>query len=105
MFHDYQWVVIHDITKSINQSLQADMGILDIAKAFDKVSHRKLSRKMAYYGIQGATLDWVTDFLHGRSQQVVIDGETSESAEVTSGVPQWASVLTDSRFTPIPFPP
>ena len=64
------------------------MGILDFVKAFDKVSNRRLRRKMVYYCIQGTTLNWVTDFLHGRNQQVVIDGETSEPAEVTSGVPQ-----------------
>ena len=77
-----------DIVRSMNQSHQVDMAILDFAKAFDKVSHQRLSRKMAYYGIQGTTLYWVMDFLHGRNQQVVIDGETSSPAEVTSGVPQ-----------------
>ena len=42
-----------DIVRSMNQSHQVDMVILDFAKAFDKVSHQRLSRKMAYYGIQG----------------------------------------------------
>ena len=70
---------------------------MDFAKAFDKVLHRRLSRKMAYYGIQGATLDWVTDYLHGLKQQVVIDGETSEPAEVTCGVSQ-ETVLGPTLF-------
>ena len=74
-----------------------DMAILDFAKAFDKVSHQRLSRKMAYYGIQGTTLYWVMDFLHGRNQQVVIDSETSSPAEVTSGVPQ-GTVLGPTLF-------
>ena len=63
------------------------MGILDFAKAFDKVSHQRLTLKMSYYGIGNGTLNWITKFLRGHQQQVVVDGETSEPAEVTSGVP------------------
>ena len=37
------------------------------------------------------------DFLHGRNQQVIIDGETSSPAEVTSGVPQ-GTVLGPTLF-------
>ena len=54
-----------DIVRSMNQNHQVDMAILDFMKAFDKVSHQRLSRKMAYYGIQGTTLYWVIDFFHG----------------------------------------
>ena len=61
-----------DIVRSMNQSHQVDMAILDFPKAFDKVSHQRLCRKMAYYGIHGTTLHWVMDFLHGRNQQVVM---------------------------------
>lgn len=44
-----------DIAKYLNQSSQADMGILDFFKAFDKVPHIRLSQKLNYYGIKGST--------------------------------------------------
>ena len=82
-------ITTDDIVRSMNQSHQVYMAIFGLReKAFDKVSHQRLSRIMASYGIQGTTLYWVMNFLHGRNQQVVIDGETSSPAEITSRVPQ-----------------
>jgi hypothetical protein len=81
----------------MNQGHQVDMAILDFAKAFDKVPHRRLSEKLDYYGIQDDTLSWINTFLCGRLQQVVIDGETSKLTSVTSGVPQ-GTVLGPTLF-------
>jgi len=85
-----------DITNLMNQGLQVDMAILDFAKAFDKVPHRRLAEKLSYFGIR-YTLSWVNAFLHGRQQQVVIDGESSRLSNVTSGVPQ-GTVLGPTLF-------
>ena len=61
---------------------------MDFSKAFDKVTHKRLNYKLNWYGIRGDTLEWITDFLSSRSQRVVLDGATSDSAPVLSGVPQ-----------------
>jgi hypothetical protein len=55
-----------------------DLIIMDFAKAFDKVSHRRLLYKLEYYGIQTHTLSWIQAFLTHRTQTVVIDGVTSK---------------------------
>ena len=67
---------------------QIDVGVLDFAKAFDKVPHIRLMSKLRLYGIHGEVAAWISSFLSQRSQQVVVDGCTSDSADVKSGVPQ-----------------
>ena len=61
---------------------------MDFSKAFDKVPHKRLNYKLNWYGIRGDTLEWITDFFCSRSQRVVLDGATSDSAPVLSGMPQ-----------------
>jgi ribonuclease P/MRP protein subunit RPP40 len=81
-------LVINDFGKALNNAQQLDTILLDFSKAFDKVNHRKLCLKLDHYGIRGKLLDWFKDFLVDRTQQVVINGESSPKAKVTSGVPQ-----------------
>jgi hypothetical protein len=70
---------------------------LDIRKAFDKVWHKGLLHKLTLCGIRGNLLSWFEDYLIGRQQRVIINGQRSEWASVNAGVPQ-GSVLGPLLF-------
>lgn len=79
---------IDNIIQILETSDNADVIYLDFAKAFDKVDHTILLMKIEKLGIKGKIKAWIKNFLSDRTQQVVVDGETSKSAPVISGVPQ-----------------
>ena len=78
----------HELAHARDGRIQTDLVIMDFVKAFDKVSHRHLAAKLDFYGIRGPTKEWIVGFLSNRSQQVVVEGQHSSKAPVTSGVPQ-----------------
>lgn len=78
----------NDLAKSLDNRTQTDLLIMDFSKAFDKVPHKRLISKLSWLGITGPTLSWISDFLHDRTQRVLLEGETSTPRPVTSGVPQ-----------------
>ena len=81
-------ITLDDFFTAYDNYTQTDVGVLDFSRAFDTVPHERLLGKLAHYGIQGQTNDWIRAFLTGRQMQVVVDGEQSGSAPVLSGVPQ-----------------
>ena len=59
---------------------------LDLSKAFDKVPHIPLLSKLTHLNVPKTLFDWFHNYLCQTLQNVVVNGESSASNYVISGV-------------------
>ena len=71
-----------------NTLSHVEIVFLDLAKAFDKVDHSVLTRKLWQWGFRGELFAVLKDYLRNRRQRVKLNGVLSDCLNVTSGVPQ-----------------
>lgn len=78
----------HFAVNTVESGSQLDVAYLDFQKAFDRISHNLLVKKLGKIGVHSSLLDWIHSYLTQRSQYVKIDQPRSSSFPVISGVPQ-----------------
>ena len=90
--------IYHHICQTFDSNQYSCMVFLDVSKAFDRVWHKGLIFKLKQNGIDGDLLEWISNYLSGRKQKVVIRNTSSSlKMRVEARVPK-GSVLGPLLF-------
>lgn len=85
------------LMETIDRRLQADVIYTDFSKAFDRLDHTILLRKLQYFGFSDNLISFFDSYLNHRKQFVTYGGVRSADYLATSGVPQ-GSILGPLLF-------
>ncbi|CAG9134857.1 unnamed protein product [Plutella xylostella] len=76
------------ITEQMDSGNQVVAVYTDYSKAFDRIDHKLLIKKLRNVGVRGNLLKWFVSYVQNRSQAVVLNGFSSSWMSIPSGVPQ-----------------
>ncbi|KAG0437822.1 hypothetical protein HPB47_017273 [Ixodes persulcatus] len=87
----------HDLSSALDSSKEADVLSIDFSKAFGSVNHDHILTKLLGFGISGATLKWVSNFLVyfnkcASSDQVLVPCDASACVSVNASDCQGGTV-------------
>ena len=81
-----------DLFKEINLGRTTLAAFIDLKKAFDTVDCEILLKKLHKAGVRNSAYNWCVSYMSDRSQKTLANNMTSDSLNITCGVPQ-GSVL------------
>ncbi|KAG7305587.1 hypothetical protein JYU34_009672 [Plutella xylostella] len=76
------------VLDAMDKGHQVDAVYTDYSKAFDKICHNTLIKKLELFGVHGDLLRWLESYLRDRTQAVAVKGYVSSFVPITSGIPQ-----------------
>ena len=80
------------VGKSLDSSIQVDVIYTDFEKAFDRVDHSILIKKLFHYGFSNSLVDFFKSYLSDRKQYVSCGLHCSSEYHASSGVPQGSNL-------------
>lgn len=83
---------VHYSLNGLNAASRVDVLYLDFSKAFDRVNHNVLLRKLATFDVPNNVLLWLRSYLSNRRQYVKLGENESADFLVNSGVPQGSHI-------------
>ena len=94
-----KYLKTHEIFEAFdcNLPLEVRSVFLDVSKAFHKVWHEGLLYKLKSMGISGEFYNLLQNYLSGRLQRVIPNGQTSSWRSILVGIPE-GSILGPLLF-------